>query len=100
DRGGRLNPYWLARSVRILGRARIRYGGWVSTVRSAYERRPLPLAGAPRDPRGMGQPPPATRHRVPGGGEPCPQGADERPPPPADRRPRPTPGGEGGPGRG
>jgi hypothetical protein len=35
------------------------------------------FAGAPRDPRGMGQPPTATRHRVTGGGEPCPQGADD-----------------------
>jgi hypothetical protein len=35
------------------------------------------FAGAPREPRGMGQPPTATRHRVTGGGEPCPQGADD-----------------------
>src|SRR5918996_862204 len=48
-----------------------------STVRSAYESRPLPLAAAARDPRWMGQPPPTTSHRVPGGGKPRPQGAAE-----------------------
>ena len=64
---------------------------------SAYDGRSLPLAGAARDPRGMGQPPPTTRHRVPGGGEPGPQGAAGGAPPPADRRPAPTPRGEGAP---
>jgi hypothetical protein len=58
-----------------------------------------PLAGAARDPRGVGQPPPTRRHRVPGGGEPCPQGAGEGAPPPVDRRPAPTPHCEGSPAR-
>src|ERR687892_1119097 len=43
----------------------------------------------------MDQPPPTTGHRVPGGGKPRPQGAAEGAAPPADRRPAPTPRGEG-----
>jgi hypothetical protein len=47
----------------------------------------------------MGQPPPTTRYRVPGGGEPYPQGAGEGAPPPAHRRPAPTPRGDRSPTR-
>src|SRR5947208_15659654 len=43
----------------------------------------------------MGQPPPATRDRVPDGGEPRPQGAAKRAACPADRRLTPPPRGEG-----
>ena len=70
-----------------------------STVRSAYESRSVPLTAAARHPRRMGQPPPTARYRVPGGGEPCPQGAGEGAPPAADRRPAPTPRGERSPTR-
>ncbi len=87
-----------ARSVRIFGWAPlVPVRAWA--VGSAYDERSLPLAGAARNARGMGQPPPTTRHRVPPGGEPRPQGAAEGAPPPADRRPAPTPRREGPPPR-
>src|SRR4029450_10572301 len=84
------------RSVRKLGRAFTRSP---VRVRSANEGRLLPFADAARDPRWMGQPPPTARHRVPGGGEPRPEGAGEGAPPAADRRPAPTPRSEGSPTR-
>src|SRR5213593_879919 len=43
----------------------------------------------------MGQPPPTTSHRVPGGGEPRSQGAADGAARSVDRRPAPTARGEG-----
>ena len=62
DRAGRGLHRIRARSVRIFGWAPlVPVRAWA--VGSAYDERSLPLAGAARNARGMGQPPPTTRHR-------------------------------------